>query len=58
MNSRVQYANSLRETFLNSSDRSEGFQRALRRGKSLVVRVDGYRSILNAYDAGREADSS
>ena len=58
MNPRVQYAHSLRETLLSSSDRSEGSQRAPRGGESLVVRVDGYHSILDAYDAGREADSS
>jgi hypothetical protein len=56
MNPRVQYAYSLRETLLSSSDRSEGSQRALCGGESLVVRVDGYRSILDAYDAGREAE--
>jgi hypothetical protein len=48
---------SLHETLLNSLDRSEGSQRAPRGGESLVVCVDGYRSILNAYDAGREAET-
>jgi hypothetical protein len=50
---------SLHETFLSSLDRSEGSQRAPRGGESLVVRVDvnGYRSILNASDAGREAET-
>jgi hypothetical protein len=48
---------SLHETLLNSLDRSEGSQRAPRGGESLVVRVDGYRSILNTYDAGREAET-
>jgi hypothetical protein len=38
-------------------DRSEGSQRAPCGGESLVVRVDDYRSILDVYDAGREADS-
>jgi hypothetical protein len=46
---------SLHETLLSSSDRSEGSQRAPCGGESLVVRVDGCRSILDAYDAGREA---
>jgi hypothetical protein len=45
---------SLHKTLLSSSDRSEGSQRAPCEGESLVVRVDDYRSILNAYDAGRE----
>jgi hypothetical protein len=44
-----------RPTLLSSSDRSEGSQRAPCGGESPVVRVDSYRSILNAYDAGREA---
>jgi hypothetical protein len=50
---------SLHKTLLSSSDRSEGSQRALCGGESLVVRVDvnGYRSILNAYDAGKEAET-
>jgi hypothetical protein len=26
-------------------------------GESLVARVDGYRSVLNAYDTGREAET-
>jgi hypothetical protein len=57
VNPRVQCytRDSLRETLLSSSDRSEGSQRAPCGGESLVVRVDGYRSILDAYDAGREA---
>jgi hypothetical protein len=58
MNPRVQCRrDSLHETLLSSSDRSKGSQRAPRGGESLVVRVnvDGYRSILNASDAGREA---
>jgi hypothetical protein len=55
VNPRVQHAYSLRKTLLSSSDRSEGSQRAPRGGESLVVLVDGYRSILDAYDAGREA---
>jgi hypothetical protein len=60
VNPRVQCRrDSLHETLLNSSDRSEGSQRAPRGGESLVVRVDvdGYRSILDAYDAGREAET-
>jgi hypothetical protein len=43
------------ETLLNSLDRSEGSQRASRGGESLVAHVDGYRSVLNAYDTGKEA---
>jgi hypothetical protein len=46
---------SLHETLLSSLNRSKGSQRALCGGESLVVRVDGRRSILNAYDAGKEA---
>jgi hypothetical protein len=44
---------------LSSSDKSEGSQRALCGGESLVVRVNvnGYRSILNAYDAGKKAET-
>jgi hypothetical protein len=61
VNPRVQCSthDSLHETFLSSSDRSEGSQRAPRGGESLVVRVrvDGYRSILDAYDAGKEAET-
>jgi hypothetical protein len=39
-------------------NRSEGSQRAPRGGESLVIRVkNNYRSILNAYDAGREAET-
>jgi hypothetical protein len=45
---------SLHETLLSSLNRSEGSQRALCGGESLVVRVNGFRSILNAYDAGKE----
>jgi hypothetical protein len=60
VNPRVQCRrDSLHETLLNSSDRSKGSQRAPRGGESLVVRVDvnGYRSILDASDAGREAET-
>jgi hypothetical protein len=46
---------SLHKTLLSSLNRSKGSQRALCGGESLVVRVNGCRSILNAYDAGREA---
>jgi hypothetical protein len=46
---------SLHETLFSSLNRSKGSQRALCGGESLIVRVDGYRSILDAYDAGREA---
>jgi hypothetical protein len=46
---------SLHKTLLNSLNRSEGSQRALCGGESLIVRVNGYCSILDAYDAGREA---
>jgi hypothetical protein len=56
VNPRVPYAHSLRKTLLSSLNRSEGSQRALYKGESLVVRVkNNYRSILNAYDAGKEA---
>jgi hypothetical protein len=57
VNPRVQCStrDSLRETFLSSLNRSEGFQRTLYGGESPVVRINSYRSILNAYDAGREA---
>jgi hypothetical protein len=50
---------SLHETFLSSLDRSKGSQRAPCGGESLVVRVDvnGYRSILDAYNAGKEAET-
>jgi hypothetical protein len=48
---------SLHETFLSSSDRSEGSQRVSRGDKSLVVRVNGYYSILNASDAGKKAET-
>jgi hypothetical protein len=59
MNPRAQCytRDSLRETLLSSLDRSKGSQRAPYGGESLVVHVDGYHSILNAYDASREADS-
>jgi hypothetical protein len=58
VNPRVQCRrDSLYETLLSSSNRSEGSQRASRGGESLVVRVNGYRSILNAYDAGKEAET-
>jgi hypothetical protein len=60
VNPRVQCRrDSLHETLLSSLDRSEGSQRAPRGGESLVVRVDvnGYRSILDASDAGREAET-
>jgi hypothetical protein len=46
----------LHETLLSSLNRSKGSQRALCGGESLIVRINGYRSILNAYDAGREAE--
>jgi hypothetical protein len=36
---------------------SKGSQRAPREGKSLVVRVNGYRNIFNASDAGKEAET-
>jgi hypothetical protein len=45
------------KTLLNSSDRSEGSQRASRWGESLIAHVDGHRSVLNAYDTGREAET-
>jgi hypothetical protein len=58
VNPRVQCRrDSLYETLLSSSNRSEGSQRAPRGGESLVVRVNGYRSILHAYDAGKEAEA-
>jgi hypothetical protein len=47
----------LYKTLLSSLNRSEGSQRALCEGENLVVRVNGYRSILNAYDAGKEAET-
>jgi uncharacterized protein YktA (UPF0223 family) len=53
---RIAY-DSLRETLLNSSDRSEGSQRASRGGESLVAYINGYRSVLNAYDTGKEAET-
>jgi hypothetical protein len=46
---------SLHETLLSSLNRSEGSQRAPCGGESLIVRVNGYRSILDAYNVGREA---
>jgi hypothetical protein len=58
VNPRVQCRrDSLHETFLSSLNKSEGFQRASREDKSLVVRVDGYRSIFDAYDADIEAET-
>jgi hypothetical protein len=48
---------SLHETLLSSSNRSEGSQRASCGGESLIVRVNDYRSILDAYDAGRETET-
>jgi hypothetical protein len=58
VNPRVQCKrDSLHETFLSSLNRSKGSQRAPRGGESLVVRVDGYRNILDAYDAGKEAET-
>jgi hypothetical protein len=56
VNPRVQCRrDSLHETLLSSLNRSESSQRASRGGESLVVRVNGYRSILDAYDTGKEA---
>jgi hypothetical protein len=60
VNPRVQCRrDSLHKTFLSSLDRSKGSQRAPREDESLVVRVDvnGYRSILDASDAGRETET-
>jgi hypothetical protein len=51
----MQARDSLHKTLLNFLNRSEGSQRALCEGESLIVRVNDYRSILNAYDAGKEA---
>jgi hypothetical protein len=48
---------SLHETLLSSLNRSEGSQRASCGGESLVVRVNGCRSIPDAYDAGKEAET-
>jgi hypothetical protein len=45
------------KNFLSSLNRSEGSQRASRGDKSLIIRVNGYRSVLNAYDAGKEAET-
>jgi hypothetical protein len=42
---------------LSSLDRFEGSQRALRGDESLIVRVNGYRSVLDAYDTGKEAET-
>jgi hypothetical protein len=47
----------LHKTLLNSLNRSEGSQRASRGDESLIIRVNSYRSILNAYNAGREAET-
>jgi hypothetical protein len=60
VNPRVQCKrDSLHKTFLSSSNRAEGSQRAPREGESLIVRVDvdGCRSILDASNAGREAET-
>jgi hypothetical protein len=60
VNPRVQCRrDSLHETLLSSLNKSEGSQRASRGGESLVVRVNvnGYRSILNASNAGRETET-
>jgi hypothetical protein len=63
MNPRVRYKrvrckrDLLYETLFNSLNRSEGFQRTLYKIESLIVRVNDYRSILNAYDAGRETET-
>jgi hypothetical protein len=56
MNPHVQYStrDSLHETLFNSLNKSKGSQRAPCGGESFIVRVDGFRSILNAYDAGKE----
>jgi hypothetical protein len=50
---------SLHKTFLSSLNRSEGSQRASRGGESLVIRVNinGYCSILDAYNAGKETET-
>jgi hypothetical protein len=48
---------SLHETLLSSLNKSEGSQRALCGGESLIVRVDGCRNILDVYNAGREAET-
>jgi hypothetical protein len=50
---------SLHKIFLSSLNRSKGSQRAPHKGESFIIRVNvnGYRSILNAYDAGREAET-
>jgi hypothetical protein len=47
---------SLHKTLLNSLNRSKGSQRAPRGGESLIIHVNGYRSILNAYNAGKKAE--
>jgi hypothetical protein len=48
---------SLHKTFLSSLNKSEGSQRASRGSESLIIRVNGYRSIFNAYDAGKKAET-
>jgi hypothetical protein len=59
VNPRVQRGtrDSLHKTLLSSLDRSKGSQRAPRKDESLVVRVNGCRSILNVSNAGREAET-
>jgi hypothetical protein len=47
----------LHETLLSSLNKSEGFQRASRGGKSLIIRVNSYCSILDASNAGRETET-
>jgi hypothetical protein len=42
------------ETFLNSLNKSKGFQRALYESESFIVRVNSYRSIFNTYDTNKE----
>jgi hypothetical protein len=46
----------LHKIFFNFLNKSKGFQRALRENKSLIIRVNinGYRSILNASNAGKK----
>jgi hypothetical protein len=44
----------LHKIFFSSLNRSEGFQRALCKSESFIVRVNDYRNILDAYDAGRK----
>jgi hypothetical protein len=56
MNPRVRCRrDSLYKTFLSSLNRSKGSQRASCEGESLIIRVDGCYSILNVYNAGKEA---